>query len=94
MAEPFFDKRYHTLIPCRDEWVDRTPGNRRYVDFYTDGSKLDSQVGLGVYSEDLGLEMALRMPDYCSVYQAEILAIAKVAKWLRCNVLTKLPLNP
>lgn len=54
---------------------------------------MDNQVGLGVYSEDLGLEMALRLPDYCSVYQAEILAIAEVAKWLRCNVLTKVGIN-
>ena len=93
LAEPLFDKKYHTLIPERDVWNRGTSGSRQYIDFYTDGSKLNNQVGLGVFSKDLNLNIARRLPDHCSVFQAEILAIKEVAEWLRYNVLTKVGIN-
>jgi len=40
--------------------------------FYTDGSKLEGQVSGGVYSEQLDIRKSFRLPDHCSVFQAEV----------------------
>ena len=93
LSESLFDKKYYTLIPDRDAWRDCIPGGRKCIDFYTDGSKSDYRVGFGVYSKDLGLSIARRLPDHCSVYQAEMMAIKEVAEWLRHNILTKIGIN-
>ena len=93
LSEPLFDRKYHTLIPDKVAWSVRVPGDRRFVSFYTDGSKLGDRVGLGVFSGELGLSIARRLPDHCSVFQAEILAIRAAVDWLRYNVLTKVGVN-
>ena len=52
---------------------------------YTDGSKLNEQVGAGVYitrSDNSELENNFRLPDHATVYQAEMLAIREAAKMI------------
>ncbi|KAH8351719.1 hypothetical protein KR084_005480, partial [Drosophila pseudotakahashii] len=51
------------------------PGSPDAICFYTDGSKLDGHVGGGVYSEQLDIRKSFRLPDHCSVFQAEVHAI-------------------
>ena len=56
---------------------------------YTDGSKLNQQVGSGVFIQRHGATIArhkVRLPDFCTVYQAEMLAIKEAA-----NILTNIP---
>ena len=43
------------------------------MDIYIDGSKLDNENG--IYSGKLNLNISLRLPDICSVFQAEVVAI-------------------
>jgi len=38
-------------------------------------SKLEGQVGGGVYSEQFDIRKSFRLPDHCSVFQAEVHAI-------------------
>ncbi|KAM8718964.1 hypothetical protein ACLKA7_011636 [Drosophila subpalustris] len=66
---------FHTLIPSREEWAVEPPGKPGALSFYTDGSKLNNQVGGGVFSQSLGVKHSFRLPDHCSVFQAEVLAI-------------------
>ena len=45
----------------------------------------DSRVGSGVYSGKLVLNISLRLPDYCSVFQAKVMAIYRTAQWILIN---------
>jgi len=64
---------FDSLIPDREEWNG----------FYTDGSKLERQVGGGVYSEQLDIRKSFRLPDHCSVFQADVQAIKKSTNLFR-----------
>ena len=49
---------------------------------YTDGSKMNEQVGAGVYisrSDKSTVEACFRLPDHATVFQAEIMAIREAA---------------
>lgn len=48
------------------------------MSFSTDGSKLGGKACGGVYCRKLSINFSFRLPDYCSVFQAEVAAI-KVA---------------
>lgn len=84
---------YKTVIPSREAWREGVPGGCGSVSFYTDGSKMHDRVGFGVFSQELGIRLAFRLPDHCSVYQAEVLAIKEVADWLGRNVLSTNAVN-
>ena len=66
-VEYCFNRGFHFLIPSKDDWDHGMIVPPELPDVYTDGSKLDSGVGSGVYSEKLNLNISLRLPDYCSV---------------------------
>jgi len=66
---------FEALIPDREEWEQGRPGTTDEICFYTDGSKLEGQVGAGVYSEQLDIRKSFRLPDHCSLFQAEVHAI-------------------
>ena len=69
-TEYCFDRGFHFLIPSRDDWNYDIIVPPDVLDVYTDGSKLDNGVGSGIYSVKLDLNISLRLPDYCSVFQA------------------------
>ena len=55
------------------------------INVYTDGSKLRGKVGAGVHIFDrsgIRHEASYRLPDFATVYQAEVLAIKKAADTL------------
>jgi len=66
---------FEALIPDREEWEQGRPASTDAICFYTDGSKLEGHVGGGVYSEQLDIRKSFRLPDLCSVFQAEVHAI-------------------
>lgn len=74
-----FDRNYNVVIPERDFWNGGEPPSGE-IYAYTDGSKTEERVGAGVFSENLGLAECYRMPSYCTVFQAEILAILKCSR--------------
>jgi len=65
------------LIAVLDSAVSNSELNSELnaICFYTDGSKLEGHVGGGVYSEQLDIMKSFRLPDHCSVFQAEVHAI-------------------
>jgi len=76
---------FEAVLPTREDWEQGQPGPTEAVNFYTDGSKLNNQVGGGIYSEQLNIRKSFRLPDnirksfrlpdHCSVFQAEVFAI-------------------
>ena len=52
---------------------------------YTDGSRMETGVGAGVFSETLNVAESYRIPDHSSVFQAETLAILKACGVIRRN---------
>lgn len=83
-----FRNAFKTTIPSREDWKEGRTLNNNSVHFYTDGSKLDGKVGSGVFSDQLNINIAFRLPDYCSVFQAEVVAINEVIDWLRYNTIS------
>ena len=47
-----------------------------------DGSKLYDNLGGGVFLPELQIETSFRLPDHCTVYQAEVMAIVEAMKLL------------
>ena len=82
------EKPFLALIPRREEWLKSTAWQSSHLNFFTDGSKLNDQVGGGLYCRELDLRIHFRLPDHCSVFQAEIAAIKEVLDWLQTNVVT------
>ena len=87
-----FQRNFEVFIPTREDWTgfsfEEEP--EEAICFFTDGSKLNNQVGFGVFSRKLNLFISARLPDYCSVFQAEVSAITEVMRWLKRNVITHL----
>ncbi|XP_017468200.1 PREDICTED: uncharacterized protein LOC108360437 [Rhagoletis zephyria] len=82
-----FTKGYSVTLPSRESWLEGVPGSRDAIRFYTDGSKLENRVGGGVYSEKLGIKRSFRLPDHCSVFQAELAAIQEAVDSLKLAVI-------
>jgi ribonuclease HI len=83
-----FDKGFHTSYPSREDWRKKALSETDETNFYTDGSKLDGKVGAGVFCDKLKVSISVRLPDYCSVYQAEVIAIEEALTWLKHNVIS------
>lgn len=82
---PMFNRAGLSLeIPSREDWA-MCLVEPRGVTIYTDGSKLAGRVGGGIYSENPRLNTSFRLPDHCSVYQAEVIAIHEAANYLLQN---------
>lgn len=80
------------FIPTKEDWTgfsfEEEP--EEAICFFTDGSKFNNQVGFGVFSGKLNFFISARLPDYCSVFQAEVRAITEVMRWLKRNVISHL----
>lgn len=50
---------------------------------FTDGSKMNREVGGGIFSEILGINMSIRLPDHCNIFNAEVLAIRSAVEAIR-----------
>ena len=70
---------YAIQIPDRKSWNSNSIIQRNGVPIFTDGSKMENGVGAGVFSKALDLNQSYRLPDGCSVFQAEIFAVKKAA---------------
>jgi len=70
-----FERRYKIFIPTRTDWDNLPHQFENAVNIYTDGSKLNFQTGGGVFSPELDIKVSIRLPDHCSVFQAEVMAI-------------------
>ena len=75
ISPEFLHTPFNTHISDREEWNGSIPGPSDAIHIYTDGSKLDNRTGGGVFSADLDINISFRMPDICSVFQAEVMAV-------------------
>ncbi|XP_037941860.1 uncharacterized protein LOC119674776 [Teleopsis dalmanni] len=50
------------------------------INVFTDGSKMEVGVGAGIYCAELSIRMPFKLPNYCSVFQAEVFAVKKAAE--------------
>ena len=73
------------IIPEKSEWIGAATLFDGYSVF-TDGSKMDTGTGSGVYIPDRNIKVSYRLPDNCSVFQAEILAIIKAVEIIDGNI--------
>ncbi|KAH8274142.1 hypothetical protein KR044_011969, partial [Drosophila immigrans] len=64
-------------------WQQESPLRQNELSIYTDGSKTIEGTGSGVFSEDLATKLSFRLPDWCSVFQAEIYAVWQATKLVR-----------
>lgn len=78
-----FEKPYQIHIPTRKDWEENRVINANVLSIFTDGSKTESGTGSGVFSEKLGINKSFGLPNYCSVFQAEIFAVTQAAKTVR-----------
>ena len=58
------------------------------ISIYTNGAKLHNRLGGGVFSAKLDTKIAFRLPEHCSVFQAEVTAIKESLLVLTRSVLT------
>ncbi|KAL0820148.1 hypothetical protein ABMA28_005307 [Loxostege sticticalis] len=73
-----FDKKFRVSIPSRDDWKrGPKPPDENTLIWYTDGSKMESGTGAGVYSKDTKLSEG--MGKLATVFQAETYAIIMCA---------------
>ncbi|XP_026475988.1 uncharacterized protein LOC113381241 [Ctenocephalides felis] len=62
---------------------------RDYNVIYTDGSKLDQKVGCAIYLENLNIKLGYKLPDFASIFTAEIFAIKKAIELIQRHKIMK-----
>ncbi|XP_055858922.1 retrovirus-related Pol polyprotein from type-1 retrotransposable element R1 isoform X1 [Episyrphus balteatus] len=70
-------------FPSRSDWEEGIVTRGFDTCIFTDGSKMDCGVGSGVYYESLNISKSFRLPNFASVFQAELLAFKEACKLLR-----------
>lgn len=75
--------KFTVYNPSKSDWKQNTIDDE--ISIYTDGSKLKTGVGAGIYYiyEKNIFEYSYKLPDYCDSYQAEVLAIIKGAEEIK-----------
>jgi ribonuclease HI len=69
-----FDTRFKVVIPDRTDWFNTNlPIEENSLVWYTDGSRMEDNSGLGIYGPNCNISQGLG--TYPSVFQAEVLAI-------------------
>ncbi|XP_036334756.1 uncharacterized protein LOC118745412 [Rhagoletis pomonella] len=78
------ENKFSTRIPSRKDWEDDSVWGLQSnsTAIYTYCSKLNLRVGSGIHLKDLQLDLCFRLPDHCSVFQAELAAVKEAALWL------------
>ena len=84
-ASTLAEIKFKTNIPSRVEWEEGRLDHSESLKIYTDGSKIDDRVGLGVHSQELHINISKRLPNFCSVLQAEVRAIHEAARIIQCS---------
>lgn len=77
-----FGTRYTLHIPDSKSWNYSSFLTKNGTHFFTDGSKLDGGVGIGIYSVGLHIRINNRLLSGYNVFQAEIIAIKTASEVL------------
>lgn len=57
--------------------------SRGYEEIYTDGSKVNNEVGCAMIHEKKEFQKLIKLPDFVSVYTAELVAIGEAVKYIK-----------
>lgn len=79
-----FDKNFKVTIPQRNLWEENNPLSFEDINIFTDGSKMETGSGIGIFSMNPNIEISKPLDTYTTITQAETFAIIEA-----CNVLTK-----
>ena len=66
---------FETWIPFREKWATDSIFRDYATSIFTNGSMTVTGTSLGVFSDDLGTSVSLRLPNTCTLFEAEIYAI-------------------
>ena len=77
-----FDKNFNVTFPPRNFWENENPLETADINVYTDGSKMDTGSGSGVYSTNPQMSISIPLDNYATITQAETCAILKACKFL------------
>ena len=66
----------------RDFWANIQEIPDGTLEIYTDGSKIGVRVGCGIFIKGSNTKLSFRLPDHCSVFQAEVMGIQTAAQCL------------
>ena len=88
ITEINFDKKFVVKMPERKVWKTSDPISCFEKVVYTDGSKTAGGCGASFVVLDSSENYGYRLPDYCSIFQCEILAI-KMACLYQLNLKPK-----
>ncbi|XP_055903127.1 uncharacterized protein LOC129939219 [Eupeodes corollae] len=78
-------KCFKVIFPSREDWEDDIVSIGFDTTTFTDGLKMECGVGSGIFSESLNVAKSFRLPDFASVFQAELLAIKEACKIVKQN---------
>jgi len=67
------ERRYKIFICTRADWDNLPHQFENALNICTDGSKPNSQTDGSVFSPELDIKVSFRLPDHCSVFQAEVI---------------------
>lgn len=71
--------KWTVVVPSLNDWA---VGKVKFskLNIFTDGSKMTEGTGCGVFCNELELEKSYRLRNDCSIFQAEVYAIAMAAR--------------
>lgn len=69
-------------------WSRIIPASVHPIQFYTVGLTQDNYIGSGVYSKEIRIGKSFLLPDYCSVFRAELVATHEAVSCLRSLILS------
>ena len=73
-----FSMKFKTFMPKRVEWrKGAAPLTGDSAQIYTDGSKLEGAIGIGIYSKSIGIYKSMKLPDLCNVFQTEVSVLGR-----------------
>lgn len=89
-TSPYMDFRapFSTQTPTREQWESNSVINADDIQIFTDGSKMEQGTGSGIHCEALQINESHRLPNDCSVFQAEIFAIEMAMKNINARDIT------
>lgn len=76
------EPKFQLVYPSREDWSNDSILNESEISVFTDGSKMESGTGAGFFCDQLNISKSFRLPELCSVYQSEVLAVKKAAEQL------------
>lgn len=77
-----FGRKFDMVIPERANWLGESLLNQYDLTVFTDGSKSEAGCGAGFQISEPFSRRSFKLPDNCSVFQCEMLAIHKACSYL------------